>query len=671
MVLLALVLATFVAPVSAATYFVDGACPQSGAGTALRCGPSGPFRTIAEGVDALHARAGREPLVLNVRGAHDGFDGVYPEFVKLFGTRALECSAKAPCTIQGCAASTCGRDESFTVSGFMTPPRDGWSSEGGGVFSRRTTAADEWAGTDNQPYDAHYGAGSGRYNPVYLREGPTKTAMGYGGVCADGKTLCGSDAFCKGACDFTKPLDGKWGFRCSGTDCRLFVNPTGTNDPTKGWPIWIPDRNANLTIDGRLGCPDREATKCPPTEHLTLRRMTLEGSRWTGVQMQFRDGPRQGQGLAFEDVTIRHAPRYGMRTMNVSSPLLRRITVEDMARGLAFDTVGSFGLRLFTWTGGAIEGLTARHLCAAGDERTCPNCDPPWNDPRHTAWGGNCEAWDLKQSDGVTVRGLDVSDVGGGQRIDASHDVVVDGGTVTRARNPLVVNQLTPNAKNGHVRSYNVTIRNLRMSSGAASAIATTAGIGRPEAQSCITPLRAGEWLRIDGNRLTDHPQSGVLVCYNTLVCRGGEKDGGTCKQAGATCPGGTCEPAGPGAGTIEIGGNTISGDGRWGGPPSCGVSVRNDARSSRTMAAANVKVRGNTLSSLGHAGVFLAYETATAPGVEVTGNRYAASRGEPCALAVGRADGERARCVESLKEWKAFGDDLAAATSDRAPRRR
>jgi len=658
--IVALVLALLVPPASAATLFVDGACPRSGTGTSLRCGGAGPFRTIGEGIDALHARAGREPLVLNVRGAHDRFDGTYPEFVKLFGTRALACTASAPCTIQGCDAASCGKAETFVVTGFVTPPpRDGWTSEGGGVFSRAVEArgaTSEWAGTDNQPYDAHYGPGSGRSNPVYLREGPTKTAMGYGCTCGSSRALCGADSFCGAGerCDFARPPDGRWGFRCAG-GCRIFVNPTGANDPTAGWPIWIPDRNANLTIDGRLGCPDREATTCPPTQHLTLRRMTLEGSRWTGVQMQFRDGARAGRGLVFEDVTIRHAPRYGMRTMNVSAPVLRRITVEDMARGLSLDTVGSFGLRLFTWTGGTIDGLVARHLCAAGregrdgrDERTCPNCDPPWNDPRHTAWGGNCEAWDLKQSDGVTMRGLDVSDVGGGQRIDASHDVVVDGGTMTRTRNGLIVNQLTPNAKNGHVRSFNVTLRNLRMDAGASSAIATTAGIGRPAAQSCITPLRAGEWLRVDGNRLTDHPQSGVLVCYNTLVCRGGEKDGGTCKAPGPCPGGGRCEPAGPGAGVIEITGNTISGHGRWGGPPSCGVSVRNDARSSRTMAAANVKIRGNTLSSLGHAGVFLSYETATATGVEVAGNRYTGT----CALAVGRADGERAACVESLHAW-------------------
>lgn len=46
-----------------------------------------------------------------------------------------------------------------------------------------------------------------------------------------------------------------------------------------------------------------------------------------------------------------------------------------------------------------------------------------------------------------------MSHVGGGQRIEARHDVVVDGGRITRTRSGLVIDQLIPSAKNGHVRT--------------------------------------------------------------------------------------------------------------------------------------------------------------------------------------------------------------------------
>jgi hypothetical protein len=650
---------------AATTVWVDGACGESGDGTARACGASGPFRTLAEGIAFLHARAGRDTLVLNVRGAHDGFDGVYREFVKLFGAGALPCTASAPCTIQGCPAAACGKDESFVVSGFAPPPRDGWTRAGNGadaVFSRPVAArglASEWSGRGNQPDDAHYGAGSGAYNPVYLLEGTKRTPMAYGGRCSNAPGVpCGGGGCAGGRCDLARPMDGRWGFTCEGTPrvtgCTIHVNPSGAADPTAGHPIWIPDRNANLTMDARTSCPERADVGCPPIRHLTLRRMTVEGARWIAINYQNLD-EAPGEGVVLDQVTIRNAPRYGLRTTNTRGLVLDRVTVEDAGRGMSFEPKGTFGLRLFTWRGGAVRHLTVRHMCAAGrgggKKRVCDNCDPPWNDPDHTAWGGSCEAWDLKQSDGVTVSDLSVTDIGGGQRIDACHDVVVERGTITRTRNGLVLNQLTPNAGNGHVRTYNVTIRGLRMDAngaGQGGAIATAAGIAQPAAQRCITPLGPGEWLRILDNRLERSANAGVLLCYNTLRCRGGRMALGTCRTPGSTseCPGGTCEEAGPGQGRIEIRGNTVTGDGIWAGKRTTGVAVRNDSRATRTMAAANLTVRGNTFRELSGAGVFLSWDAAHAPGLSVEDNTYTAlPKKPPCPIAIGTEDGRSQTC--------------------------
>src|SRR5262245_38450165 len=63
-----------------ATYYVDGNCPGSGAGTSLACGSSGPKKTIADGV-ALLSSPGDVLVIRGVHPAHDGeggaFDGRY------------------------------------------------------------------------------------------------------------------------------------------------------------------------------------------------------------------------------------------------------------------------------------------------------------------------------------------------------------------------------------------------------------------------------------------------------------------------------------------------------------------------------------------------------------------------------------------------------------------
>src|SRR5262249_8125711 len=156
-------------------------------------------------------------------------------------------------------------------------------------------------------------------NPVYLLEGPTKRIMPYGGTCAgDHTTLCGTDSQCTppATCDRTAPPDGAWAFACDGnpvTSCRIIVNPLGTADPSARQPIGIPDRNGLLTADGRTGCPNQE-NACPSTEFLTLSRLSFEGARWVGMNLQnnLNDG-HEGRQITLDSLTLRYMPRYFIR----------------------------------------------------------------------------------------------------------------------------------------------------------------------------------------------------------------------------------------------------------------------------------------------------------------------------------------------------------------------
>lgn len=60
----------------AATYYVDGNCPNSGSGSSLSCGSSGPKRTITEGLALLTSPGD----VLNVRGIHAAHNGETADF---------------------------------------------------------------------------------------------------------------------------------------------------------------------------------------------------------------------------------------------------------------------------------------------------------------------------------------------------------------------------------------------------------------------------------------------------------------------------------------------------------------------------------------------------------------------------------------------------------------
>ena len=670
-VLLALLLAVAGPPTAKAerTFYVDGACGVSGNGSTLTCGPSGPFRTLNEGVAAMVPLAGIEAVNLDVRGAHDAFDGVYREYVKLWGNQALPCARLDRCTIRGCPASVCGIDETPTISGFATPT-SGWTATGSGADTVYTHAveargnATEHVGLGQEPRDAFYGTGSGRYNPVYLLEGSGKTIMRYGGTCGgDHATLCGTDAQCTlpATCDRSAPPDGAWAFSCDGepvTSCRVAVNPTDTAEPSSGYPIWIPDRNGLLTADGRTGCPNGEH-ECPSTEFLTLSHLSFEGARWVGINLQnnLNEGT-EGRRITLDSLTLRYMPRYFIRLQIVRRLTLNNVLLEYGGRGLSFDTGGTFGARLFNMYDSTITNLTARHFCSAGaadltgDDgtsetvRSCDNCDAPWNDPHATAWGPPCEALDVKQSQNINVSGLDVTDVAGGVRIDAAHDVVVEQSRITDTKNGITVNQLTPSTQFGFVRSYNVTLRNLVMdSNGEIIRGAVNLGTHVGGSQLCVTPLQAGEYFRVYDNVISRTDFAGVFACYNTLACNGGTKHLGSCTVLGSNaddqCPGGVCSPAPPGDGTITIANNTIwqerqdptPAGGTWTHRDSSGITIQNVDPPGVDPAIPHLRITNNLIADVSRWGVQVPAATVAEDAV-IDGNLYADGDGDrQCAV--------------------------------------
>src|SRR5688572_2711959 len=122
--ILALFLLFLVSPASAVVRFVDGACLTSGTGATLTCGATGPFRTIAEGIAAI--LAGDR---VNVRGAHDSFNGIYFEQLAFgdgfpggvgIGGDNVDC-ASSQCVLTGCrVADGCPANEVPTVRGMTT-----------------------------------------------------------------------------------------------------------------------------------------------------------------------------------------------------------------------------------------------------------------------------------------------------------------------------------------------------------------------------------------------------------------------------------------------------------------------------------------------------------------------------------------------------------------------
>ncbi len=414
----------------AATRLVDGACATSGSGAGRVCGTAGPFRTIAEGVLAMQPGD-----TLAMRGAHDGFDGVYYEPVTLRGGglpgKALVCTAAQRCLITSCAPPDCPTAEHATVR--VMESLTEWAPYPGfpGAYGQATTVATDLDANDVRDSRA------GDPRMVMQRSGDTFVPLAYAG-------------------DGMIPGDGRWSFTADGTHV-VTVNPIG-DAPIAD--VFVPRYSYGVLLGA-------------PSAHVTLRNFTVQGPRHVGIQSYA--SPPGMTGLVIEDVTVQFFPRHGIRTTNGAiAPVIRRVRVEQGCRGLSWALStgdGCFGYRLFSIHGGQVTENYAGHLGSAGRIRLsnptnptgspwpCPWCDLPWNTTGATEVSTTGVAFNVKQTglvgaDGVSalsetlVEGNRVEDISfAAFSIDTAFGVRVRGNVIFRARMGMTQDVFTPSGQ--------------------------------------------------------------------------------------------------------------------------------------------------------------------------------------------------------------------------------
>ncbi|MFQ5667538.1 MAG: choice-of-anchor Q domain-containing protein [Candidatus Binatia bacterium] len=427
--------------------FVDGGCSTSGDGTTLTCGATGPFRTISEGVTAM-----TPGTALYVRGAHGTFDGVYHEYVGIWGTdtdaypgKNLNCTATQPCVIEGCPADACSADERPTLSGLVQ--RRDWEAAGTEIWKRTMESrANEVAATyllDD-------------YAPGFIAQGTSRTHLSYAGD------------------NVKTPGEGTWSYDT--TTHTVYVNPVGARNPNtdRGAELYVPDHKTIVAIIGDEGSPHSclPGVSCLGAHHLTLRRLRLEGGRWTGLDIFARFNSNGSihrfDGIRVEDVQIQDTGAIGFVGGRFVNLVVNNVDTEYIGRGTQTDPtarpaqISSFGVRLFHVDGGVLTNLIGAHLGEHGGVAKCPWCDAPWNTAQVPGGKGSC--LDLKQSRNVVVDGLSCTDVAGfGVQNDVSHDVEYAHLTVTRVGQGFSDRVFTPDEFPGIVcpctSNYNVTLR--------------------------------------------------------------------------------------------------------------------------------------------------------------------------------------------------------------------
>lgn len=240
----------------------------------------------------------------------------------------------------------------------------------------------------------------------------------------------------------------------------------------------------------------------------------------------------------------------------------------------------------------------------------------------------------MKQSLDVRLTGFDVSDVAGGMRIDSSIGVAFDRGSVRRTRTGVIVNQLTPSAAEGFVRSYKISLSNLRMDeNGDALRAAINLGSNIDGSEVCLTPPQSGEFLRAYNNIITRSGLAGILVCENAKMCVGGDggaTDLGTCTGP-QDCPNGSCVAA-DGAGRVEIYNNTIVDD--RAGMTSAGVIVRNGIGNESGPAVKDLRILNNIIANVAGIAVDISPDTVATGSVQLDRNLYFDGDGDRACLA-------------------------------------
>ncbi len=399
---------------SAAHFFVDGSCVSSGTGTGLACGGGGPFRTIAEGIQAMGPGD-----TLDIRGAHDGFDGIYFEQMNLqnaapLGGRAVACTSARPCVIQGCRAPACPADEQPTIRG-MTLRAD-WIPLGGGVHARTMEQTPE---PDGQSRDAF------EPNMIMQANDFPMTMLAYAG-------------------DARTPGPGEWSY--APATHQVFVNPVGGADPAA--QIFVPHFTYNVHL-------------LPPTAFLTLQYLAFEGSRGRGIEAGRSAGPNSVvPGLVMSHLVQRYVTRHFILGHVLPGVVIEDSLAELGCRGWSYanpQSDGCFGYRLFNVPGAMVRRNVMRHLGSTGRRRLsgtpgaaawpCSWCDPPWNDPNHTEISATGIGYQIKQTEGATLEDNVAEDLqDGGLSLDVSRHVAVLRNRVTRAIRAFAMRNFTPTA---------------------------------------------------------------------------------------------------------------------------------------------------------------------------------------------------------------------------------
>lgn len=386
--------------------YVDGSCGVSGNGASSTCGSSGPFRTIQEGLLAMPSG-----YTLSIRGAHDGFDGVYREFVNLgSGGRALACTAALPCVIRGYPNDPHAR---LLGSRRYTD----WQNRGGGVYARVSEQTAVTEPTHNR--DA--------WDPNTLYFDDATQPMPYAGD------------------NVSAPTDGAWSY--NPTTHEVAVNPPGVaNADTIEVPFFH-----NVVVWAM------------PTEYLTLQHLTMEMSRAANIQT-YGSPSNNIEGLILRDLRVLGFPRFAIRMTNGAvAPVFEDLDIQYGCRGNSWGgaSAGCYGLRIFQAHNSIFRNIHIAHLGSTGrTEITAywggPYLDAPWNDPQTTeiSFFGFC--FNLKQTTGSTIEDFSCEDYSqAGIGVDVSNAVVARRSVLRRGQTALGVIDFTPSGQ--WTQAYDVT----------------------------------------------------------------------------------------------------------------------------------------------------------------------------------------------------------------------
>ena len=538
-----------------AVYFVDGACPSSGSGTSLACGPVGPFRTIAEGILAMAAGD-----TLNIRGPHETFDGVYFEQLSLRDGaatpgQALACSLPRPCVIQGCRAPACSTDEEPIVRGMTL--RDDWVAQGNGVHRRVMEPTPEPDGLERDLFDPHI---------LMQATGTPMTMLAYAG---DGDTT---------------PLEGQWSY--DPATHAVFVNPAGGADPAT--TIFVPHFSFNAAIEH-------------PSANVTLDHLTLEGTRGRSIDASGTPA-LQIPGLTLRHLTQRYVPRYFILTHDAPGMLIEGNLAEEGCRGMSWAQSsgdGCFGYRVFGADNSIFRRNIVRHLGSAGRRRLsapgggtgwpCPWCDPPWNDAAHTDVSAYGVCINIKQTEGAVLEENQCEDLSlGGIFLDVSRRVTVQRNRIGRTRSGIDMRNFTPTdgCPNPDPRFFCFNSDHVIRSN-----VIDACGLG--DINGCAVNIIAGG----------EHHTGAIMTAevYNNMVSHPGFA--GICVQNGFGTTGGSSTATSD----VSIVNNTVYGAPLFPGvEPSQGIVVRD--------ATDNVVIRNNLLDGLTGDGLVLAAAALPSP---------------------------------------------------------